>query len=102
MNFKLVPQLLAGLLGDFSAGQGLGTADLRQRIAELLRGEDAWMQIIRFISIRIQNSILKIRCVKNISGSSKDIIQRLQPTYHNITILVIYLEVVRLFRNLTN
>ena len=41
MNFKLAPQLLAGLLGDFSAGHGLATADLRQRLAELLRGEDA-------------------------------------------------------------
>ena len=41
MNFKLVPQLLAGLLGDFSARQSLRTADSRQRIAELLRGEDA-------------------------------------------------------------
>ena len=44
MNFKLAPQLLAGLLGDFSAGQGLGTADRRHRIAELLRGEDAWIE----------------------------------------------------------
>ena len=51
MNFKLAPQLLAGLLGDFSAGQGLGTADRRHRIAELLRGEDAWMQIIANVKI---------------------------------------------------
>ena len=66
MNFKLAPQLLAGLLGDFSAGQGLGTAARRHRIAELLRGEDAWMQIIANFR-KSCRSEYKIRLFKNTS-----------------------------------
>merc|ERR1719465_205321 len=51
----------------FSAGHGLATADLRQRIAELLRGEDALPRLLhgsRILLGRCRLSLLASRLLR--------------------------------------
>ena len=51
------------LLGDFSARQSLRTADSRQRIAELLRGEDALAGLLHGSRNLLATGLARLLCI---------------------------------------
>ena len=63
MNFKLETRLLSGLLRHFSTRHGLATADLRQRFAERLRGEDSHTLLLHGSHILLGGGRLRLFCI---------------------------------------
>ena len=63
LNFKLETRLLSGLLRHLSASHLLATADLRQRIAERLRGEESHPLLLHGSRNFLATGLARLFCI---------------------------------------